>query len=194
MVLENGQPKEKIQLLKSNKQNHYQWSPLLRTLLQSKGLWKGVVVEVDEHLIQLAVEHFKQQDGGSRSPSTNALVNALAFGDTESQNAELSRVASTPPRLMASGQRRTPPRQQAGAFTPMRRPISELRRNFPFSEARRSRSVEEGINEDEDEEMGEHTSALDKFLKKNAAAMHLIKSSIEDCLKLSSSRPFWQPC
>ena len=74
-------------MLKSIKGNHYLWSPLVRTLLQSKGLWKGVVVEIDDHLIQLAVEHFKRQDTGSRRQSPNALVNALAFGNAESQNA-----------------------------------------------------------------------------------------------------------
>ena len=117
--MKGDQPRDKIIALRGDKENHYQWSPLITTYLQSKGWWHGVVVGVDDHTLQAAMLHFQQAELGSRDPDSNNLLKALAFGDNVSQATEMARVALTPPRVAAPGARRTPPRQ-AGAFTPSR--------------------------------------------------------------------------
>ena len=62
--MKGDQPREKILALRGDKENHYQWSPLRTTYLQSKGWWHGVVVGVDDHTLQAAMLHFQQAELG----------------------------------------------------------------------------------------------------------------------------------
>ena len=191
--MKGDQPREKILALRGDKENHYQWSPIVTTYLQSKGWWHGVVVGVDDHTLQAAMLHFQKAELGCRDPDSNSLLQALAFGDTVSQASEMARVALSPPRVAAPGARRTPPRQ-AGAFTP-RRPIQQ---RFQYSSARREmRSQVDSDAEDEFDDPNEDSNELDKFLRKNASAMHVIKSSIDEghklqFIKTSLSAVLWE--
>lgn len=184
--LKNGNPDVRVEKLNASKSNHYTWIVEITNLLQSKGLWEGVTVNVDPFMISSAAAIMSEANAPQEEQDSTALIQALASGDFAISQAALDEAAEAgPTQRTTSAIKRERPSTIKRRIIPLpSTPLFSRSRYGPVGAARDParfqglfhRREDDGSEDELEPEAEEMEKAKHEFLKKNASALHIIRS------------------
>ena len=183
--LKDGKPEVKVEMLNASMSNHFTWIVAITNILQSKGLWEGITVNVDPYMVASASATLDEADATRENQETTALLEAMASGDTAVRQAALERAADAGPaqQTLSAIKRDRPLTFKRRTFSTPSTP--QFHRRFgPVGERDPARfqglfrrEVDGSEDELELEDNGLEKAKQD-FVKKNATALHIIRSTI----------------
>lgn len=183
--LKDGKPEVKVEMLNASMSNHFTWIVAITNILQSKGLWEGITVNVDPYMVASASATQDEADAARENQETTALLEAMASGDTAVRQAALERAADAGPaqQTLSAIKRDRPLTIKRRTLSTPSTPQFPRGRSGPVGGERGParfqglfrREVDGSEDELEPEDDGLEKAKQD-FVKKNATALHIIRS------------------